>query len=95
MPVNLVAPDPAALHPVAGLELGIARAGIRKPGRRDLLVLRLAPGAAVAGVFTQNRFCAAPVQVCREHLAAGAGIRAMVVNTGNANAGTGETEWSL
>ncbi len=90
MPVNLAAPDPAALHPVAGVELGTARAGIRKPGRRDLLVVRLAPGARAAGVFTRNRFCAAPVQVCREHLAAGGGtLRALVVNTGNANAGTG------
>jgi len=91
MPVNLAAPVPASLNPVAGLELGVARAAIRKKDRRDLLVLRLAPGATVAGVFTTNRFCAAPVQVCREHLAEGAGVRAMVVNTGNANAGTGET----
>ena len=90
MPVRLTAPDPASLHPVAGLELGSARAGIRKPGRRDLLLARLAPGARVAGVFTRNRFCAAPVQVCREHLAVGQGVRAFVVNTGNANAGTGE-----
>ena len=90
MPVNLVAPDPSSLYPVAGLELGTARAGIRKPGRRDLLLARLAPGATVAGVFTRNRFCAAPVRVCREHLAAGRGVRAWVVNTGNANAGTGE-----
>jgi glutamate N-acetyltransferase/amino-acid N-acetyltransferase len=90
MPVRLTAPDPASLHPVAGLELGCARAGIRKPGRRDVLLARLAPGARVAGVFTRNRFCAAPVQVCREHLAAGTGVRAFVVNTGNANAGTGE-----
>jgi glutamate N-acetyltransferase / amino-acid N-acetyltransferase len=90
MPVNLSPPDPAALHPVAGLELGTARAGIRKPGRRDLLVARLTTGATVAGVFTRNRFCAAPVQVCRERLASGAPIRAFIVNTGNANAGTGE-----
>ena len=90
MPVNLSAPDPAGLFPVAGLEIGTARAGIRKPGRRDLLVARLAPGATVAGVFTQNRFCAAPVQVCRDHLAGGLGVRALVINTGNANAGTGE-----
>jgi glutamate N-acetyltransferase/amino-acid N-acetyltransferase len=90
MPVNLTAPDPAALYPVAGLEFGTARAGIRKPGRRDVLLARLAPGASVAGVFTRNRFCAAPVQVCREHLAAGAAVRAFIVNTGNANAGTGE-----
>lgn len=89
MPVNLSAPNPADLNPVAGVELGIAMAGVRKANRRDLLVVRLATGSAVAGVFTQNRFCAAPVQVCREHLAAGQGIRAIVVNTGNANAGTG------
>ncbi|MFN7570104.1 MAG: bifunctional glutamate N-acetyltransferase/amino-acid acetyltransferase ArgJ [Betaproteobacteria bacterium] len=90
MAVNLTASDPAALHPVAGVELGWAEAGIRKQGRKDLLLLRLAPGAAVAGVFTQNRFCAAPVLVCREHLAAGSAVRALVVNTGCANAGTGE-----
>ncbi len=64
-------------------------AGIRKANRRDLSVWLLEPGCSVAGVFTQNRFCAAPVQVCREHLAAGAGIRALLINTGNANAGTG------
>mgnify|MGYP000941489428 CR=1 FL=1 len=90
MPVNLTAPDPAALHPVAGVEIGTAMAGIRKAGRRDLTVLRLAEGASVAGVFTANRFCAAPVLLCREHLGAGQGIRALLVNTGNANAGTGE-----
>jgi glutamate N-acetyltransferase / amino-acid N-acetyltransferase len=90
MPVNLLPPDPAGLHPVAGFELGTARAGIRKPDRRDLLVARLAPGAAVAAVFTRNRFGAAPVLVCREHLAAGHPIRALVVNTGIANAATGE-----
>ena len=90
MPVNLSAPDPAALKSGAGIELGTAKAGIRKPGRRDLLIARIAPGATAAGVFTRNRFCAAPVQVCRDHLATGAGVRAFVVNTGNANAGTGE-----
>ncbi len=89
MPVNLSAPNPADLHPVPGVELGITMAGVRKANRRDVLVVKLVEGAAVAGVFTQNRFCAAPVQVCREHLAAGVGIRAIVVNTGNANAGTG------
>ena len=90
MAVNLHSPDPAALHPVAGLELGTARAGIRKPGRRDVLLARIAEGATVAGVFTRNRFCAAPVRVCREHLDATHGaMRAIVVNTGNANAGTG------
>ncbi|MCX8004552.1 MAG: bifunctional glutamate N-acetyltransferase/amino-acid acetyltransferase ArgJ [Burkholderiaceae bacterium] len=89
MSVNLRAPDPAALAPVAGLDLGWAEAGIRKPNRKDLLVVRIAAGASVAGVFTRNRFCAAPVIVCREHLAAGAGVRALLVNTGCANAGTG------
>jgi glutamate N-acetyltransferase/amino-acid N-acetyltransferase len=91
MPVNLSAPDPASLLPIAGLELGTARAAIRKPNRRDVLVARIAEGATAAGVFTRNRFCAAPVQVSREHLATGRGVRAFVVNTGNANAGTGET----
>jgi glutamate N-acetyltransferase/amino-acid N-acetyltransferase len=90
MPVNLAPLDPSRLHPVAGLELGTAQAAIRKPNRRDVLLARLAPGATAAGVFTRNRFCAAPVTVCREHLAAGAEVRAIVVNTGNANAGTGE-----
>jgi len=87
MAVNLRAPDPAALRTVDGVELGVARAGIRKPGRRDLLVVRVAPGAAVAGVFTKNRFCAAPVVVAKAHLRHP--VRALVVNTGNANAGTG------
>jgi glutamate N-acetyltransferase/amino-acid N-acetyltransferase len=90
MPVNLTAPDPASLHPVPGVRLGITMAGVRKANRRDLSVIALDEGSAVAGVFTKNRFCAAPVQICREHLAAGAGIRAILVNTGNANAGTGE-----
>ena len=89
MPVNLVAPHPADLHAVPGVDIGIAMAGIRKSNRRDLVVFKLTAGSSVAGVFTQNRFCAAPVQVCREHLAAGSGIRALVINTGNANAGTG------
>jgi glutamate N-acetyltransferase/amino-acid N-acetyltransferase len=90
MPVNLSAPVAGELLPVAGVELGIAEAGIKRANRKDLLVIRLAAGATVAGVFTSNRFCAAPVTVAREHLAAGRGIRALVVNTGNANAGTGE-----
>ena len=89
MPVNLLAPVAAALHPIAGLRIGVAEAGIRKVGRKDLTVFLLDEGAAVAAVFTQNRFCAAPVQVCREHLAGSNAIRAMVVNIGNANAGTG------
>jgi glutamate N-acetyltransferase / amino-acid N-acetyltransferase len=91
MPVNLQAPDPASLHPVPGVRIGTTMAGVRKAGRRDLVVFDLAEGSAVAGVFTRNRFCAAPVQLCREHLA-GAGaeaIRALLINTGNANAGTG------
>ena len=88
MPVNLPAPTAAQLHPVPGVRIGVAEAGVRKANRKDLTVFLLDEGAHVAGVFTKNRFCAAPVQVCREHLAGG-GIRAMVVNTGNANAGTG------
>ena len=89
MPVNLKAPDTLALHPVAGVRLGIAMAGIRKPNRRDLVLFAIDAGASVAGVFTKNRFCAAPVQLCQEHLATGTGIRAFLINTGNANAGTG------
>lgn len=94
MAVNLPLPIPENLIAVAGIELGHAEAGIRKANRKDLLVMKLAATATVAGVFTQNRFCAAPVQVCKEHLAglrAAAPIRALVINTGNANAGTGET----
>jgi glutamate N-acetyltransferase/amino-acid N-acetyltransferase len=93
MSVNLRAPDPQALHPVAGVALGVAQAGIRKQDHTDLLVIRLDDGARVAGVFTQNRFCAAPVIVTREHLSQAGparSVRALVVNTGNANAGTGE-----
>ena len=93
MAVNLLPPDPQSLLPVNGVTLGIAQAGIRKPGRKDLLVIRLDDGARVAGVFTQNRFCAAPVVVARQHLSMldpGASMRALVVNTGNANAGTGK-----
>jgi glutamate N-acetyltransferase/amino-acid N-acetyltransferase len=90
MPVNLSAPDPTALHAVAGVRIGVTEAGIRKANRKDLTVVLIDEGSSVSGVFTQNRFCAAPVQVCRDHLAAGHGIRAMVINTGNANAGTGQ-----
>ena len=89
MPVKLTAPDPASLLPIRGVRLGIASAGIKKPGRRDITLIELAPGARVAGVFTQNRFCAAPVVLCKQHLTHG-DIRALVINTGNANAGTGE-----
>ena len=93
MPVNLLATPADQLHPVPGVRWGIAEAGIRKAGRKDLSVLLLDEGASVGAVFTQNRFCAAPVQICREHLARNGGqslgIRAMLINTGNANAGTG------
>lgn len=93
MPVNLIATPAAELYPVPGVRWGITEAGIRKAGRKDLSVLLLAEGASVGAVFTQNRFCAAPVQICREHLAKNAGqslgIRALLINTGNANAGTG------
>ena len=97
MAVNFPSIDPAQLHPVAGVTLGFAEANIRKPNRKDVLVISVDEGATVAGVFTSNRFCAAPVTVCREHLAkarearGAKGIRALVVNTGNANAGTGES----
>jgi glutamate N-acetyltransferase/amino-acid N-acetyltransferase len=94
MAVNSPLPVAAELKPVAGIELGYAEAGIKKPNRKDVLVMKLAEGATVAGVFTKNRFCAAPVQVSKANLAAvksgGKAIRALVVNTGNANAGTGE-----
>ncbi|MES2831302.1 MAG: bifunctional glutamate N-acetyltransferase/amino-acid acetyltransferase ArgJ [Pseudomonadota bacterium] len=101
MAVDLPLPLAAELKPVAGIRLGFAKAGVRKPDRKDVLVMTLAEGTTVAGVFTTNRFCAAPVQVCQAHLAgvgksvgtnfgAGSSIRALLVNTGNANAGTGE-----
>jgi glutamate N-acetyltransferase/amino-acid N-acetyltransferase len=89
MPVNLNPPVAANLHPVAGVRLGVTEAGIRKANRRDLTLIELAQGSRVAGVFTQNRFCAAPVQVCKQHLTTGE-VRALVINTGIANAGTGE-----
>ncbi|WP_298212734.1 bifunctional glutamate N-acetyltransferase/amino-acid acetyltransferase ArgJ [Acidovorax sp.] len=89
MPVNLSAPNASDLQPIAGVRIGVAEAGVRKAHRKDLTVFLLDEGASVAGVFTQNRFCAAPVQISREHLASGESIRAMVINTGNANAGTG------
>jgi len=90
MPVNLTPPVAAQLLPVAGVFLGVTEAGIKRENRKDLLVMQLSDGARVAGVFTQNRFCAAPVIVAREHLVQSDGIRALLVNTGNANAGTGE-----
>jgi glutamate N-acetyltransferase/amino-acid N-acetyltransferase len=89
MAVRYVTPAPGCLHPVAGIRLGVAEAGIRKKDRKDLTLIELAAGTRVAGVFTRNRFCAAPVELCRQHLAAGGEIRALVINTGIANAGTG------
>jgi glutamate N-acetyltransferase/amino-acid N-acetyltransferase len=97
MPVNYIPLENVALHPVAGVRLGFAKAGVRKPDRKDLLIVAFDEGTCAAGVFTSNRFCAAPVLVCREHLKRGKELikktlftRALVVNTGCANAGTGE-----
>ncbi|HVT35256.1 MAG TPA: bifunctional glutamate N-acetyltransferase/amino-acid acetyltransferase ArgJ [Nevskiaceae bacterium] len=87
MAVNLAVPE--TLHPVAGVRLGVAEAAIKKAGRKDLLLIALDAGTQVAGVFTQNAFAAAPVQVCRKQLAPG-GIRGLLINSGNANAATGE-----
>ena len=89
MSVNLPLPDVATLYPIAGMRIGVTEAGVRKANRKDLTVMLLDEGASVSGVFTQNRFCAAPVQLCRTHLARGKGIRALLINTGYANAGTG------
>jgi len=89
MPVHLTAPQAADVHPVAGVRVGTAKAGIRKADHKDVTLLLLDEGSSVAGVFTQNRFCAAPVQVCREHLDSARAVRAFIINTGNANAGTG------
>ena len=90
MPVKLNAPQASSLLPVRGIQLGFAEAHVRKPNRKDVLVMTLAEGSRVAGVFTKNRFCAAPVILCKEFLSQGAGVRALLVNTGCANAGTGE-----
>jgi len=89
MAVNFPPISADQLKPVAGVQLGYAQAGIRKTDRKDLLVITVPEGASVAGVFTTNAFCAAPVHVCKRHLALNHGIRALVVNTGCANAGTG------
>ena len=89
MPVDLAPPDPAHLYPISGLRIGVVEAGIRKAGRKDLTLFLLDADASVGAVFTSNRFCAAPVQICQSHLASGAAIRALLINTGNANAGTG------
>ena len=90
MPVNYSTPAPEALFPVTGVRLGTAEAGIRKAHRRDLTLFEFTPGRTAAGVFTQNRFCAAPVTICQRHLAIGTDIRALVINTGIANAATGQ-----
>ena len=90
MAVNLPLPNKDELKPIKGLKLGIAEAGIKRANRKDVLVIRLVPGSSVSGVFTQNRFCAAPVQLCRAHLLDRYPIEALIINTGNANAGTGD-----
>jgi len=90
MPVKLNSPEAASLLPVKGVQLGFAEAHVRKPNRKDVLVMTLVEGSKVAGVFTLNQFCAAPVILCKDFLAQKSGIRALLVNTGNANAGTGE-----
>jgi glutamate N-acetyltransferase/amino-acid N-acetyltransferase len=95
MPVNLPEIIPASLAPIQGIRLGWAESNIKQPNRKDLLVIEISEGSAVSGVFTQNRFCAAPVTLCKKHLSAVenkevAEIKALVINTGNANAGTGE-----
>ncbi len=95
MPVNLPEINPALLTPIKGIRLGWAESNIKMPNRKDLLVIEIAQGSSVSGVFTQNRFCAAPVTLCKKHLAQAtsnvdSGIKALVINTGNANAGTGE-----
>ncbi len=88
MAVNLTVPT--SLSPVKGIRLGAIEASLRYKDRDDLTLIELAEGSTVAGVFTQNAFCAAPVIVCKEHLARTEGIRYLVINAGNANAGTGE-----
>jgi glutamate N-acetyltransferase / amino-acid N-acetyltransferase len=90
MAVNFIPTDSSPLHAVAGVRIGVVEAGVRKANRKDVTVMLLDEGASVAGVFTQNRYCAAPVQMCRDHLAKNFGIRAILINTGNANAGTGD-----
>jgi glutamate N-acetyltransferase/amino-acid N-acetyltransferase len=93
MPVRYTPPRPQDLLPVAGIRLGTAAAKIKNWQRDDVLLVAFDEGTIAAGVFTQNRFSAAPVAVCRRHLAGGASasVRALVVNAGNANAGTGES----
>src|SRR5450755_2322822 len=90
MPVNYTPPTPEQLLPVRGITLGTAAAAIKRWTRDDVLLVKLSPGSHASGVFTQNRFCAAPVIVCREHLAQRRETRALLINAGNANAGTGD-----
>jgi glutamate N-acetyltransferase/amino-acid N-acetyltransferase len=90
MPVNLKPLTIDSISPIKGISLGTAKAHIKKPNRKDLLLVTIAEGSRVSGVFTQNAFCAAPVLVCKEHLKNESGIRALIINTGCANAGTGE-----
>jgi glutamate N-acetyltransferase/amino-acid N-acetyltransferase len=90
MPVNLKPLTIDSISPVKGISLGTAKAHIKKPNRKDLLLVTIAEGSKVSGVFTQNAFCAAPVILCKEHLKNASGIRALIINTGCANAGTGE-----
>src|SRR3982074_1687230 len=90
MPVNYTPPTPEQLLPVRGVTLGTAAAGIKRWTRDDVLLVKLSAGSRASGVFTQNRFCAAPVIVCREHLSLARQTRALLINAGNANAGTGD-----
>lgn len=90
MPVNLPVITPNSLTPIKGIRLGWAEAGIKTPNRKDMLIIELADSCTISGVFTQNRFCAAPVTLCKQHLHSGTPIKALIINTGNANAGTGE-----
>ncbi|MSQ80306.1 MAG: bifunctional glutamate N-acetyltransferase/amino-acid acetyltransferase ArgJ [Candidatus Methylopumilus sp.] len=90
MPVNLKPLSPGSIFPIKGISLGIAKAHIKKPNRKDLLLMTIEKGSRVSGVFTQNSFCAAPVLLCKKHLKSVSEIRALIINTGCANAGTGE-----
>jgi glutamate N-acetyltransferase/amino-acid N-acetyltransferase len=90
MPVNLKPLTIDSISPIKGISLGTAKAHIKKPNRKDLLLVTIAEGSRVSGVFTQNAFCAAPVLLCKEHLKNESDIRALIINTGCANAGTGE-----
>ena len=90
MPVHLSPPNPADIFPVPGVQIGIAQAGVKKPGKDDLTVFLMDEGVSIGGVFTKNRFKAAPVQICESVLTnPNSNVRAFVINTGNANAGTG------